>query len=212
MKKRVSRWWLFCVIPLVVFGFSMVMHSCGGNDNICSDQQALPSQQDCTDYAKMFGCSSSSYDDSNGLCVIDGCTICSCLDIHTTADAAACSAYGTYFGCLPTFTAENGNCNLGGMCEHGPVPGTRCLATPNCRDSTICRLTCSTGQDCTQNPDNCPDGPDDCVKRCALGANATKECTRAADCDVDGPGVCVPGDPPNPAGLCAVCGFKSDVF
>ena len=212
MKKRFSRWWVFCGVPLIVFGFSLIMHSCGGNDNICSDQNAEPSSQDCTDYGKMFGCSSISYTESNGLCVVDGCTICSCLDIHTTPDQASCDAYGAYYGCLSTFTADTGNCNLGGQCQNGPYPGTRCLGNSNCRDTTICRLTCSNGADCTQDPRVCPDGEQDCVKRCALGANAGKECARASDCDVGGPGTCIPGDPQNPAGLCGVCGFKDDVF
>ena len=217
MKKRAVRgWWPYCIVPLAVFGFSILMHSCGGDDN-CKDLEVKESQEACQIYGDQFGCSSINFEASTGLCVVDNCTLCSCTDVNMTTQAN-CTFYGLYFGCLSTFDSEAMTCQLGGKCNAGAFPGKVCSIDANCRDATICRLTCPDGVDCMQNPNACP--ADQCARRCAAGIKQGMTCTRAADCDEDPPPPptpvatphCLPSDPPNPRAECQVCGFKSDVF
>src|SRR5262245_33317621 len=123
MKKRaVWGWWPFCIVPLAVFAFSMVMHSCG-DDNICKDLEIRESQDDCQAYGDRFQCSSINFEADTGLCTVDNCTLCSCTQVSTTEDAASCLFYGNYYGCLATFTPDTMRCQLGGQCNQaGPFP------------------------------------------------------------------------------------------
>src|SRR5262245_29860800 len=119
MKKRAVRgWWLYFIVPLAVFGFSILMHSCGGGDD-CKDLEVLDSQDACQTYGERFQCGSINFEASTGLCTVDGCRLCSCTDVNMT-DQANCTFYGLYFNCLATFNPEAMTCQLGGKCNAGP--------------------------------------------------------------------------------------------